>query len=181
MRIVKLVVCSLSLLAVALPAFDPAWLTGNRGAFASASASASAARGICSQWPLPLPSKIGPDEFQQLLNQYVAAECYKKEPGRSVGGWRGNAVPSILVSEQSAVDLARSETAKVEIASLQRTPQFVTAGVRVTNLAGHKFPSGVSFRRAFIDFRVEMLNLRGGWQTVWASGATNDCRPVVPP
>lgn len=88
----------------------------------------------------------------------------------------GNAAPGILVSKQAAVDLARNETAKVEVTSLSLTPQFLTADVLVTNLAGHKFPSGVSFRRAFIEFRVEVQSGLA-WSTVWASGITNVCKP----
>jgi hypothetical protein len=39
----------------------------------------------------------------------------------------------------------------------------------VKNNAGHSFPSGVSFRRAFLDFEV----LDGSGNPIWASGATN--------
>jgi hypothetical protein len=44
----------------------------------------------------------------------------------------------------------------------------MSAKVRVTNLAGHKFPSGVGFRRAFLEFAVKSED-----KTVWASGMTN--------
>ena len=43
------------------------------------------------------------------------------------------------------------------------------ADVRIQNLAGHKLPSGVSFRRAFLDFQV--LDAHGN--VLWESGGTN--------
>ena len=39
----------------------------------------------------------------------------------------------------------------------------------MNNKAGHSFPSGVSFRRAFLDFEV----LDNAARPLWASGATN--------
>lgn len=81
----------------------------------------------------------------------------------------GNPVPDMILSEKAGLEQARNETAQLEIASLSRTPKGLMAQVKVTNLAGHKFPSGVSFRRAFIEFKVV-----AGGNTVWVSGATND-------
>lgn len=81
----------------------------------------------------------------------------------------GNAVPSIVLSKKAGIEQARNETAKVEIASLKRTPKGITAQVKVNNITGHKFPSGVSFRRAFLELRVNM-----GGKTIWVSGGTND-------
>ena len=43
------------------------------------------------------------------------------------------------------------------------------ADVRIQNLAGHNLPSGVSFRRAFLDFQV--LDAQGN--VLWESGGTN--------
>ena len=43
------------------------------------------------------------------------------------------------------------------------------ADVRILNLAGHNLPSGVSFRRAFLDFQV--LDAQGN--VLWESGGTN--------
>lgn len=80
----------------------------------------------------------------------------------------GNAVPSMVLTKKSALEMARNETAQIEIASLRRTPKGLSAQVKVTNLAGHRFPSGVSFRRAFVEFRV---NVDG--KTYWVSGDTN--------
>lgn len=78
-------------------------------------------------------------------------------------------VVGLVTAEKSALDLARNEAATVEVLSVKKTAQNLTAQVKVTNLAGHKFPSGVSFRRAFIEFRVEV-----GGKTRWASGATDN-------
>ena len=47
--------------------------------------------------------------------------------------------------------------------------KFLDVTVRVENKAGHKFPSGVSFRRAFLEF--EVIDSKGA--TVWHSGATD--------
>jgi hypothetical protein len=76
--------------------------------------------------------------------------------------------PGLMLAQKSALDLARNETAQLEILSVRKTAQKLTAQVKVTNLAGHKFPSGVSFRRAFIEFKVNV-----GGKTQWASGATD--------
>jgi nitrate/TMAO reductase-like tetraheme cytochrome c subunit len=89
----------------------------------------------------------------------------------------GNPVPGLILAKKSGLDQARNETAKLEIASLQRTPRGLTASVKVSNIAGHKFPSGVSFRRAFIEFRVT----DSGGRTLWVSGATNDKGVILGP
>lgn len=81
----------------------------------------------------------------------------------------GNAVPSMVLAKKAGLEQARNETAKLEIASLIRTPKGIAAQVKVTNIAGHKFPSGVSFRRAFVELRVN-----AGGKTIWVSGATNE-------
>jgi hypothetical protein len=81
----------------------------------------------------------------------------------------GNAVPSLIAAQKSALELARAQSAQVALTSLRRTPKGIRAEVKVTNLAGHKFPSGVSFRRAFVELRV----LDSAGRTLWVSGATN--------
>jgi hypothetical protein len=57
-----------------------------------------------------------------------------------------------------------SLTAKVE--SFQ--DNVLTANVTVTNKTGHRFPSGVAFRRAFLEFLV-----LDGEEIIWSSGRTN--------
>lgn len=47
--------------------------------------------------------------------------------------------------------------------------------VTVENKAGHKFPSGVGFRRAFIRFEA----LDGDGTVLWASGRTNAAGQII--
>jgi hypothetical protein len=78
-------------------------------------------------------------------------------------------VKGLKLAEQATIDLARRETATVEVVSMKKTATDLEVRVRVKNNAGHSFPSGVSFRRAFLDFEV----FDGSGMSLWASGATN--------
>jgi hypothetical protein len=49
------------------------------------------------------------------------------------------------------------------------------ATVTVTNLTGHKFPSGVGFRRAFVDFAIS----DAAGNVMWESGRTNDTGVLI--
>ncbi len=64
---------------------------------------------------------------------------------------------------------AQTATANVAVTSVTTDATTLTANVNVENLAGHKFPTGVSFRRAFINFQV----LDASGKVLWASGNTN--------
>ena len=79
-----------------------------------------------------------------------------------------NAVSGYDIATESAQKMAREETAKVEIIKARRIGRTLSAQVKVTNLTGHKFPSGVNFRRAFIEFKVE-----SNGKTLWLSGGTD--------
>jgi hypothetical protein len=77
---------------------------------------------------------------------------------------------------------ARSDTADLSVSAATDGPGRVTAKVLVTNKAGHRFPSGVGFRRAFLT--VEVLRRATGTepeQVVWASGRTNSWGVLVGP
>lgn len=54
----------------------------------------------------------------------------------------------------------------------------LTANVEVTNLAGHRMPSGVGFRRAFIELLVVETE-DGRERVVWSSGRTNSVGVIV--
>ena len=66
------------------------------------------------------------------------------------------------------VQQARQRTATIQFSGLQITSNSVKADVVVTNLTGHRFPSGVGFRRLFVQFTV-----KSGNQVIWQSGQTN--------
>ena len=74
-----------------------------------------------------------------------------------------------------AVTQAQTTTAEVTIVSATKMSGVLQADVQVQNLAGHNFPSGVSFRRAFLNFQV----LDAGGNVLWASGNTNSDGVIV--
>ncbi len=67
--------------------------------------------------------------------------------------------------DMSANSIAKTKTAEVKIISVAKLNGQLQIDVSVTNNAGHSFPSGVGFRRAFLDLRV-----MDGSQVAWASG-----------
>ncbi len=99
-------------------------------------------------------------EFRSELGLYAA------DPMLPGGG------KDIFASQYTAINSGlevASTTATVNILSLQNTGNTLQADVQVVNLAGHSFPSGVGFRRAFLEFRV--LDALG--KTLWVSGQTS--------
>jgi hypothetical protein len=87
----------------------------------------------------------------------------------------GEAVPGLLTAQSSGYDLARRETATIEVPSLTKSETALEAAVSVQNLAGHGLPSGVGFRRAWLTFEV----LDEGGKVIWASGRTNSAGAIV--
>src|SRR5262249_52493067 len=83
------------------------------------------------------------------------------------------------------VQVAQSETATVQVATpfIDSTKQALTADVTVTNNAGHRFPSGVGFRRAFIEFDVidnsHIDATTGRGKIIWSSGRANDEGQII--
>ena len=71
---------------------------------------------------------------------------------------------------------AESQTARIAVAATAGERE-VTADVRVENLAGHRFPTGVGFRRAFLE--VSLVSEDG--RVVWISGATDATGTLVGP
>ncbi|MGE0624301.1 MAG: cytochrome P460 family protein [Pseudomonadales bacterium] len=69
---------------------------------------------------------------------------------------------------EEARNLARNATARVRVSDLSIGEPFGFT-VSVENLAGHKFPSGVGFRRAFLEIAL----LGGDDEVLWCSGCTD--------
>ena len=76
---------------------------------------------------------------------------------------------------RGSVPQAQTATAEVKVLSASKANGQLQADVQVQNLAGHNFPSGVSFRRAFLNFQV----LDAGGNVLWASGNTNSDGVIV--
>jgi hypothetical protein len=83
-------------------------------------------------------------------------------------------VAGLVTTENSMLELAR-QTAGLDVVSVERRGDALEVAVRVTNHAGHSFPSGVEFRRGFLEFVV----LDAGGRPLWASGRTNARGEIV--
>ncbi|WP_146048618.1 hypothetical protein [Roseibium marinum] len=87
------------------------------------------------------------------------------------------------LTKLAMLDNARNATATVEVVKAASAPTNPATGtpfgnayeVTVTNLTGHKFPSGVGFRRAFIEFSA----YDEAGKVLWQSGAVNPAGQIV--
>jgi hypothetical protein len=70
---------------------------------------------------------------------------------------------------------AAERTADIKVENVTMSGNRLDARVTVTNKTGHKFPSGVGFRRAFIQFDV----LDANRNILWSSGRTNAAGVIV--
>jgi hypothetical protein len=95
---------------------------------------------------------------------------------RNAGGMPTAHAPLVL-AEKEMKTLAREGSVDLAIspATSDIPDHMYGFDVLVTNKVGHKFPSGVGFRRAFLHF--EALDESG--KVLWASGRTNSVGQIV--
>lgn len=84
-------------------------------------------------------------------------------------------VESNLSAQRAMLDQAVDRTATINVSDVKIENGVLHARVTVVNRTGHKFPSGVGFRRAFIEFKV----LGENGDALWASGRTNNAGVIV--
>lgn len=85
-------------------------------------------------------------------------------------------VPSLITGGKSMIEMAQNETAVIDIQDLEITPEGqLRAVIEVVNLVGHYLPSGVGFRRVFIEFLVRDID----GKMLWASGRTNELGAIL--
>ena len=84
-------------------------------------------------------------------------------------------IDSIPTAEGAMLDQAVNRTATVTVGDVRKTPDTISARVTVINRVGHKFPSGVGFRRAFIEFNVLDVNNK----VIWSSGGTDKAGVII--
>lgn len=84
--------------------------------------------------------------------------------------------PSLITGQDSMIYMAQNETAEVSIKEISKDINGVlSAKVEVKNLTGHFLPSGVGFRRMFLEF---LLRDKEG-NILWASGRTNNLGVIL--
>ncbi len=89
----------------------------------------------------------------------------------------GNAQAPLDGSLSTALAQAQSEAATIAVTQATSDGATLRALVEVTNLTGHHFPSGVGFRRAFVEFQVQ----DAGGDALWTSGKTDQYGQIVGP
>lgn len=81
---------------------------------------------------------------------------------------------------QNFVQTARSKTAKIEVTAKKKNAKTLYADVLIENLAGHRFPTGVGFRRAFVELSVTIPSADSDSRKIlWSSGRTNEVGVLV--
>ncbi|MFL6247820.1 MAG: hypothetical protein ACJ74H_17480 [Thermoanaerobaculia bacterium] len=114
--------------------------------------------------------------FSQFSNLLGVRTCSYMASGCSEKTWFSN-IPTVM---SNFVEQAVNESATIAAGSPAITKNAdgtltLTSDVAVTNLTGHRFPSGVSFRRAFIEFTVRDRN----GKLLFGSGRTNAAGVIV--
>lgn len=85
-------------------------------------------------------------------------------------------VDPLIFTEQQMLNQAADGTVDLGVTGLIfQDDGTLSATVTVTSKVGHKFPSGVGFRRAFLTF--EIMNQLG--EVVWASGKTDGAGRII--
>jgi Cytochrome P460 len=118
----------------------------------------------------------------EMFNQFTTSSN-GGDPANVILGVRINDYQSTMQNDlanaiSNYVQVAQNDTATVSISNQQLTNTSFKADVTVTNKTGHRFPSGVGFRRAFIEFDVVDNSVidptTGQAKIVWSSGRTNE-------
>ncbi len=76
---------------------------------------------------------------------------------------------------------ARHDVASIGVSAAVNDDNELVADVTVHNKVGHRFPSGVGFRRAFLEFLVieKPTDGTGDERVVWSSGRTNELGVLI--
>lgn len=127
--------------------------------------------------PYARHSLVGINLFvMQMFSQFAGVLGIARRDPRADGP---EFLSSLNLSQREALNMAQRQTARVDLVEPARVVKegggTLLTTVRVTNLAGHKFPSGVGFRRAFLEFVVRDSDDK----VVWASGQTDSLGVIL--
>ncbi len=87
-------------------------------------------------------------------------------------------VSGIPFAIENYVQNARENTARIEVSPPKVEGRTLDVDVKVTNLTGHRLPSGVGFRRVWIELLV-IDDSNGPERVIWGSGRTNGVGVIV--
>lgn len=110
--------------------------------------------------------------FNQFSNDLGVRTCDYMASGCSANPPTGG----IPFAERNFLEQAAEQTATLAVSKPSIKGSTLTTDVTVTNLTGHRFPSGVSFRRAFIDFVVRDAKTNA---ILFESGRTNSIGAIT--
>ena len=79
-------------------------------------------------------------------------------------------LPRLELAIAETTRQVQRESASVAIRAIRKSANGLDVDVEVVNLTGHKFPSGVGFRRAFIEFTA----MDAAGRIIWSSGRSTD-------
>ncbi len=125
--------------------------------------------------------KVGYRRHELLgLNAFLL-ETFKQFPdalGVRTDDYMSGSKTSLDQAIANVARQARSGTARVRV-RMRLEGRTLIADVEVQNLTGHRFPSGVAFRRAFIDFELRDTTAPAGSPAIFASGDTDERGRIV--
>ena len=110
----------------------------------------------------------------QMFDQFVNQGGNNYILGVRLKDYMSGLATDLSAAIDNIVQQAAAKTAKVTIPSLAVANGKLTAQVKVENLTGHRLPSGVGFRRAFIEFVVYQDGT-----PIFVSGKTNSNGEIV--
>ncbi|MCE7027278.1 cytochrome P460 family protein [Jiella avicenniae] len=84
-------------------------------------------------------------------------------------------VDNIVTTRDKMLENAETLSASIAVTKVSQADGRLAATVKIASDVGHKFPSGVGFRRAFVEFRA----LDAAGKPLWTSGGTNAAGVIV--
>jgi cytochrome P460 len=116
--------------------------------------------------------------FNQFMQPDAKNNYYNEILGVRKSDYMSTLGNDLETAVANLVQQAENDTATVELSAPKIVDKDIVVDVKVTNKTGHRLPSGVGFRRAFIEFTV-IEKSSGKEKIIWASGLTNEYGFIV--
>ncbi len=119
--------------------------------------------------------KTGFARHELLGLNAILLEMFRQYPevmGVSTNDYMSSSKTDLEDAIAHVIRQARQESARVNVRTRVAGGKLI-ADVAVANLTGHRFPTGVSFRRAWIQFEVRDITAPAGAAPIFVSGRTD--------